>query len=104
MGEAQDPGMLAIVVKDNFFFKDILCSHMFRNFMVNVFSTTEYFGTFSMLLIFLSRISYWKYSMESFPDLNGKYCFSWVLPLFNIRNSLGNGVPELETQGLEGAV
>lgn len=37
MGEAQGAGMLAIVVKDNFFFKDILCSNMFRNFMVKVY-------------------------------------------------------------------
>lgn len=41
--------------------------------------------------------------MESLLDLNGKYCFSWVLPLSNIWNSLGSAVPELETRGVEGA-
>lgn len=50
---------------------------MLRNFMVKVF--TKYFRVINMLMA-LPGLSNWKYNRESFPDLNGKYCFSWVLP------------------------
>lgn len=68
-----------------------------------VFSTTEYFRAINMLMA-LPGISYWKYNMESVRDLSREIQFFLGAALFNSWNSLGNAVPELETQGLEGTV